>query len=109
MLRMFKPQSPMSMGAWVLAGFGTSSGAAATAQILADRFGFGAFRVLGNVAEGFSALFGLPFSNYTGVLIGADRHPRVESQCSYAAIPLRYVGLGFYLLPLKLTKASNWS
>src|SRR5512147_83556 len=75
MLRMFKPQSPMSMGAWLLAGFGTFSGAAATAQILADRFGFGPFRILGNVAEGFSALFGLPFSNYTGVLIGATVIP----------------------------------
>ena len=75
MLRMFKPQSPMSMGAWALAGFGTFSGAAALGQILADRFGFGPFRILGNVAEGFSALFGLPFSNYTGVLIGATVIP----------------------------------
>lgn len=75
MLRMFKPQSPMSMGAWVLAGFGTFSGAAAVAQILAERFGFGPFRIIGNVAEGFSALFGLPFSNYTGVLIGATVIP----------------------------------
>ena len=75
MLRMFKPQSPMSVGAWVLAGFGTFSGAAATAQILADHFGFGAFRILGNVAEGFAAVFGLPFSNYTGVLIGATTIP----------------------------------
>ena len=75
MLRIFKPQSPMSMGAWVLAGFGTFSGAAAFAQILADHFTFGPFRIIGNVAEGFSALFGLPFSNYTGVLIGASVIP----------------------------------
>ena len=75
MLRMFKPQSPMSMGAWVLSGFGTFSGAAAMAQILADRYGWGGFQILGNVAEGFSALFGVPFSNYTGVLIGATVIP----------------------------------
>lgn len=75
MLRMFKPQSAMSMGAWALAGFGTFSGAAATAHILADRFGLGPFRIIGNIAEGFSALFGLPFSNYTGVLIGATVIP----------------------------------
>lgn len=75
MLRVFKPQSPMSMGAWVLAGFGSFSGAAAVAQILADRFDFGPFRIVGNIAEGFSALFGLPFSNYTGVLIGATVIP----------------------------------
>ncbi len=75
MLRVFKPQSPMSMGAWVLSGFGTFSGAAATAQVLADRFGWGAFQILGNIAEGFSALFGLPLSSYTGVLIGATVIP----------------------------------
>ncbi|HEX6880048.1 MAG TPA: NrfD/PsrC family molybdoenzyme membrane anchor subunit [Terriglobales bacterium] len=75
MLRVIKLQSPMSVGAWVLAGFGTFSGAAAAAQILTDRFGFGAFRIIGNVAEGFSVLFGLPFSNYTGVLIGATVIP----------------------------------
>lgn len=75
MLRMFKPQSPMSMGAWVLAGFGTFSGAAAVAQVLSDRFGFRGFRIMGNVADGFAALFGLPFSNYTGVLIGATAIP----------------------------------
>ncbi len=75
MLRVFKPQSAMSVGAWTLAGFGTFSGAAATAQILSERFGWGAFRIVGNLAEGFSALFGLPFSNYTGVLIGATVIP----------------------------------
>jgi polysulfide reductase-like protein len=75
MLRMFKPQSPMSMGAWVLAGFGTFSSAAAFAQILADKFDFGPFQIVGNIAEGFSALFGLPFSNYAGVLIGATVIP----------------------------------
>lgn len=75
MLRMFKPQSPMSMGAWALAGFGTFSAAAAAAQILSDRYNLGAFRILGNMAEGFSALFGLPISNYTGVLIGATVIP----------------------------------
>lgn len=75
MLRVFKPQSPMSIGAWALAGFGTFSGAAATAQLLSDRYNLGVFRILGNVAEGFSALFGLPISNYTGVLIGATVIP----------------------------------
>ena len=75
MLRMMKPQSAMSAGAWILTGFGTFSGAAATAQFLSDRFGWGAFQILGNVAEGFAALFGLPLSTYTGVLIGATVIP----------------------------------
>ncbi len=75
MLRVFKPQSAMSMGAWALAGFGTFTGASAFAQWLSDRSGIGAIKIIGNVAEGFACLFGLPFSNYTGVLIGASAIP----------------------------------
>jgi hypothetical protein len=74
MLRVFKPQSPMSVGAWTLAAFGSFSGAAAFAQIAADRYGL-PVRILGNIAEVFSAAAGLPFSNYTGVLIGASVIP----------------------------------
>lgn len=74
MLRVFKPQSPMSVGAWTLALFGSFSGAAAFAELAADRFGL-PVRMLGNIAEGFSAAAGLPFSNYTGVLIGASVIP----------------------------------
>ena len=75
MLRVFKAQSPMSVGAWTLAGFGTASAAAAFAQFVQDRFDFGPVRILGNIAEAFSVAFGLPFSNYTGVLIGATAIP----------------------------------
>ncbi len=74
MLRVFKPQSPMSMGAWTLAAFGSFSGAAAFAQIAAEQFGL-PVRILGNIAEALSAAAGLPFSNYTGVLIGATAIP----------------------------------
>lgn len=74
MLRVFKTQSPMSVGAWTLTAFGTFSGAAAFAQIAADQFGL-PVRVVGNIAEVFSAAAGLPFSNYTGVLIGATAIP----------------------------------
>jgi len=75
MLRVFKAQSPMSVGAWTLAGFGTASAAAAFAQLVEDRFDLGPVRVIGNIAEAFSVAFGLPFSNYTGVLIGATAIP----------------------------------
>ncbi len=76
MLRVFKPQSPMSMGAWTLAAFGTASGAAAFAQLFRDRLGdFAPIRWLGDISQAASALFGLPFSNYTGVLIGATAIP----------------------------------
>ena len=75
MLRVFKIQSPMSVGAWVLALFGSFSGAAAFAQLVERKFDIGPIRVLGNLAEGFSAALGLPLATYTGVLIGATAIP----------------------------------
>ena len=64
MLRVFKPQSPMSVGAWTLAAFGASSTAAAM------------FRGrLGDVAAVISAAAGLVMSTYTGVLLGATAIP----------------------------------
>jgi hypothetical protein len=76
MLRMFKPQSPMSMGAWVLAGFGTFSGANLFAQLMQDYLGPNILvSVLKHSSQALAALFGLPFHNYTGVLIGATAIP----------------------------------
>jgi hypothetical protein len=76
MLRVFKVQSPMSMGAWVLAGFGGFSTAAAFAKAVERRFGSRfPISLAGNFGQFFSALFGLPFHNYTGVLIGATAIP----------------------------------
>jgi hypothetical protein len=75
MLRVFKPQSPMSVGAWTLAGFGSASGLAALAQLINAGMPSTAVRVIGDLAETLSVAFGLPFSNYTGVLIGATAIP----------------------------------
>jgi formate-dependent nitrite reductase membrane component NrfD len=72
MLRVFKPQSPMSVGVWTLALFG---GASTGALLLRGR--------LGDLATVVSAMSGLVMSTYTGVLIGATaipvwaRHARV--------------------------------
>ena len=75
MLRMFKPQSAMSMGAWTLAFFGPLSGAALLAHLVQHRYRLTSVRLIGNIAETLSAVFGLPFSNYTGVLMGATAIP----------------------------------
>lgn len=75
MLRVFKPQSPMSMGAWTLAVFGTFSAGAAFAEMLERRYDWLPMRLVGDLSEGVSALAGMPFSNYTGVLIGASVIP----------------------------------
>src|SRR5881396_2972160 len=76
MLRVFKPQSPMSVGVWTLLGFSTGSLAAAFAGSIRERYGESIpIRVVENAGEAASLLFGLPFSNYTGVLIGATAIP----------------------------------
>ena len=68
MLRIFRPTSPMSIGSWTLAGFGTFSGLAAMCEA------FGLRRP--------ASLFGLPaaglgmlMSTYTGVLLSATSTP----------------------------------
>jgi hypothetical protein len=65
MLRVFKPQSPMSVGAWTVAVFGGASTAAVSApgKPLRDAF------------AGVAALSGLAMSTYTGVLLGATANP----------------------------------
>jgi len=76
MLRVFKPQSAMSMGVWTLVGFSAATSAAAFAQFLTDRYGASfPVRVIEQAGQAASLLFGLPFSNYTGVLIGATAIP----------------------------------
>lgn len=76
MLRVFKPQSAMSVGVWTLLGFSAGASASAFAQVLQDRFGSSfPVRVIERAGDAVSMLFGLPFSNYTGVLIGATAIP----------------------------------
>ena len=64
MLRIFKPQSPMSVGAWIVAAFGGAS----TAAVIFPRR-------LADVAAGTSAALGLGMATYTGVLLGATVIP----------------------------------
>ena len=65
MLRVFKPQSPMSVGAWTLAVFGAGTTAAV----------FAPGKELRNLAAGVAAASGLVMSTYTGVLLGATAIP----------------------------------
>jgi hypothetical protein len=76
MLRVFKPQSPMSMGAWILSAFSSATAAAAFTSWARNRYGESLpLAMVDEGAKAMSALFGLPFSNYTGVLIGATAIP----------------------------------
>ena len=65
MLRVFKLQSPMSIGAWTLVAFSAS----VFSSLLAPH------RWIGVVADSSATLFGLILATYTGVLIGATTIP----------------------------------
>jgi formate-dependent nitrite reductase membrane component NrfD len=76
MLRVFKMQSPMSVGSWTLVAFSSSAaGAAFLSSIENKRNRNGAICVLENAAEFVSLITGVVLSTYTGVLIGATAIP----------------------------------
>ena len=68
MLRIFKPRSPMSMGAWALTVFGDLAGGAVGADLLGRRE---RARALG----GANALVGGYLGSYTGVLLASTAVP----------------------------------
>jgi hypothetical protein len=95
MLRVFKPQSPMSVGVWTLVGFSTGAIATAFAGHLRDRYGPSLpLRVIENAGQAASLAFGLPFSNYTGVLIGATAVPVWNRNVGNLPIHFGASGLG---------------
>lgn len=64
MLRMFKVTSPMSVGSWILAGFGTATVPATLHAVTG-----GALGPAGRAAQVLSALLGVPLASYTAALI----------------------------------------
>ncbi|HUJ12680.1 MAG TPA: NrfD/PsrC family molybdoenzyme membrane anchor subunit [Thermoanaerobaculia bacterium] len=74
MLRVFKVQSPMSVGAWTLTAFGTASAAAVFADEVRKRTGL-PVRIVADAAALLAGATGLVMSTYTGVLIGATSIP----------------------------------
>src|SRR4051812_37655352 len=93
MMRVFKPQSAMSVGVWTLLGFSSAAAAAAFGGFLRDRYGPSLpLKVLENAGQAASLAFGLPFSNYTGVLIGATAIPVWNSNA--ADLPLHFGASG---------------
>jgi len=93
MLRVFKPQSPMSMGSWTLVGFGCAASAAAFAGMLRERYGPSfPVSVVENAATAASIPFGLGLASYTGVLIGATAIP-VWNQ-NVGDLPMHFVASG---------------
>ena len=77
MLRVFKIQSPMSVGSWTLVVFSSSAAGVAFLSSIKKKTGHlnGTIRSLENAAEFVSVLSGVVLSTYTGVLIGATTIP----------------------------------
>ena len=99
MLRVFKPQSAMSMGAWILTAFGMCvvPGLIALELHTFHPFAGGIDQILG-VAAGIlvfgSAVFGVLLATYTGVLIGATAIPAWFLHHNLLPIHFGTAGLG---------------
>ena len=103
MLRVFKLQSPMSVGAWTLAAFSTAAGAAAFADLVDRRFeGRVPVTIVGNAAEALAAATGLVLSTYTGVLIGATAVPVWSRNVTLLPIHFGASGVGTAVSMLEL-------
>lgn len=70
MLRVFRPTSPMNVGAWILSG----TGATATGALIFSGRG-GLFGSLGKILGYKAGVFGLGLATYTGVLIANSAIP----------------------------------
>ena len=76
MLRVFKPQSTMSMGSWILSGFSVFAFSSSAADAMEHLWGANLLiRVLRGTGRVGSVIFGMPFHNYTGVLLATTAIP----------------------------------
>ena len=104
MLRVFKPQSAMSMGSWVLSGFGASTAASSLADVLESETGpNGLVSILRAAGRTGCVLFGMPFHNYTGVLIGASVIPAWNNRIHSLPREFGMAGLQSAVSVLELT------
>jgi hypothetical protein len=93
MLRVFKPQSPMSMGAWTLSAFSSFSAASAFANLMRQKLGPSmVIGVVENAAGLLATATGLVMSSYTGVLIGATVVPVWNE--NVGTLPLHFAASG---------------
>jgi hypothetical protein len=75
MLRVFKLQSPMNVGAWTLTAFSTFAAASAFANLMRQKMDVGPVHLIENAAGMMASATGLVMASYTGVLIGATTIP----------------------------------
>src|SRR2546421_6657675 len=105
MLRVFKPQSAMSMGSWILTAFGMCvvPGLIALELQTFHLFAGAIDQILGVAAVILmfgSAIFGMLLATYTGVLIGATAIPAWSLHHRLLPIHFGAAGIGFAASPL---------
>ncbi|HEX7355522.1 MAG TPA: NrfD/PsrC family molybdoenzyme membrane anchor subunit [Mycobacteriales bacterium] len=86
MLRVFKPTSPMSVGSWLLAGYGPAAGVAALTALT------GRAKTLGAVGTAAAAVLGPGVAAYTGALVSDTAVPAWHE--GYREMPFLFVGSG---------------
>jgi hypothetical protein len=84
MLRVFKPSSPMSVGSWLLAGYGPVAGAAAVSEVT------GIWPAAGTAATRGAALLGPAIATYTAALICDTAVPSWHA--GYREMPYVFAG-----------------
>lgn len=84
MLRVFKPTSPLSVGSWVLAPFGTLSAAALASHLT------GQLPAMGRLAGAGAALLGPALSTYTAALVADTAVPAWHE--AYRELPFVFAG-----------------
>ena len=84
MLRVFKPSSPMSVGSWLLAGYGPVAGAAAVSEVTGIMPGAGRAATLG------AGLLGPAIATYTAALICDTAVPAWHA--GYREMPYVFAG-----------------
>ena len=103
MLRVFKLQSPMSVGAWSLVAFSNAAAASAFADLARRRTkGRLAVSVVADASGILAASTGLVLSTYTGVLLGATAIPVWAKQARLLPVHFGVSGLASAVAVLEL-------
>jgi hypothetical protein len=103
MLRVFKLQSPMSVGAWVLVAFSNAAAASAFADLVRrETDGRVPAAVIADASGILAAGAGLVLSTYTGVLLGATAIPVWAKQATLLPVHFGISGLASAVAVLEL-------
>ncbi|PYY20867.1 MAG: hypothetical protein DMG62_21565 [Acidobacteria bacterium] len=94
MLRVFKVQSPMSVGVYIVSAFATATVLAKVANSLRQHRPGAILKIFESTSGLFSALLGLGMATYTGVLIGATAIPVWNENIDSLPIHFALSGLG---------------